>query len=114
MEELGSEDFQESRKILTASSPDISPTPGVMIWGAISYDHKSTLVFIPGRMTALAYIRDVINPVVLPFLARIESAVFQNDNARQHIARVIQQSLADVDVMPWPPRSQDLSPIEHV
>ncbi|GFS56245.1 uncharacterized protein TNCV_2769211 [Trichonephila clavipes] len=41
-------------------------------------------------------------------------AIYQQDNARPHTARLSQQCLQGYDVLPWPARSPDLSPIEHV
>ena len=90
------------------------PTPGVMVWGAMSYDSRSSLVVIPGTLTANVYIRLVIVPVVLPFMNSIPGGRFQQDNARPHTAAVTQRALHNVDVLPWPARSPDLSPIEHV
>ncbi|GFY36673.1 uncharacterized protein TNCV_2566361 [Trichonephila clavipes] len=40
-------------------------------------------------------------------------AIYQQDNARPHTARLSQQCLQGYDVLPWPARSPDLSPIEH-
>ena len=42
--------------------------------------------------------------------------LFQQDNARPHTARVVQQffDANNVNVLPWPARSPDLSPIEHL
>ncbi|GFV84784.1 HTH_Tnp_Tc3_2 domain-containing protein [Trichonephila clavipes] len=40
-------------------------------------------------------------------------AIYQQDNARPHTARVSQQCLQGYDVLPWPARSPDISPIEH-
>ena len=93
------------------------PTPGVMVWGAISYDSRSTLVVIPGTLTANVYIRLVIVPVVLPFMNTIPGGRFQHDNARPHTAAVTQralQNVQNVDMLPWPVRSPDLSPIEVI
>ena len=41
---------------------------------------------------------------------------FQQDNARPHTARICQQFLQTQNyaVLPWPPYSPDLSPIEHI
>jgi transposase len=41
---------------------------------------------------------------------------FQQDNARPHVARVVRDYLTqqNVDLLPWPSISPDLSPIEHV
>ncbi|GFT45881.1 uncharacterized protein TNCV_2250261 [Trichonephila clavipes] len=41
-------------------------------------------------------------------------AIYQQDNARPHTARLSQQCLQRYDVLPWPARTPDLSPIEHV
>ncbi|GFW05487.1 transposable element Tc1 transposase [Trichonephila clavipes] len=43
-----------------------------------------------------------------------QGAISQQDNARPHTARLSQQCLQGYDVLPWPARSPDLSPIEHV
>ncbi|CAH1967308.1 unnamed protein product [Acanthoscelides obtectus] len=60
-------------------------TVGVMVWGALAYGSRSPLIFI-------------------------------RDNARPHVARVTIHFFQhnDVTLLPWPPRSPDLSPIEHV
>ncbi|GFT67833.1 transposable element Tcb1 transposase [Trichonephila clavipes] len=39
---------------------------------------------------------------------------FQQDNARPHKARVSQDCLRTVTILPWPARCPDLSPIEHI
>ncbi|UYV84561.1 hypothetical protein LAZ67_X002615 [Cordylochernes scorpioides] len=72
---------------------------GIMVWGAIAYDSRSPLLRIQGTMTAQRYVDDVLRPL---------------DNARPHTARISQQALQDVQMLPWPPYSPDLSPIEHV
>ncbi|GBN67052.1 hypothetical protein AVEN_132464-1 [Araneus ventricosus] len=44
----------------------------------------------------------------------IQGGAFQQNNARHHTAIVAQHALQSVDMLPWPSRSPDLSPIEHV
>lgn len=91
-------------------------TPGVMVWGAIHHGGRSPLVFVPGTLNARRYIDNILEPVVLPFLQNLPGAVFQQDNARPHTANVTLDFLAEnnVNCLPWPPRSPDLNPIEHV
>ncbi|UYV80808.1 hypothetical protein LAZ67_19001838 [Cordylochernes scorpioides] len=87
---------------------------GIMVWGAIAYDSRSPLLRIQGTMTAQRYVDDVLRPLTLPYLQGVPNALYQQDNARPHTARISQQALQDVQMLPWPPYSPDLSPIEHV
>ncbi|KFM65626.1 Transposable element Tc1 transposase, partial [Stegodyphus mimosarum] len=72
---------------------------GIMVWGAIAYDSRSPLVCIQGTMTAQRYLDNVL---------------LQQDNARPHTACICQHALQGIQMLPWPPYSPDLSPIEHV
>ncbi|GFW00454.1 transposable element Tcb2 transposase [Trichonephila clavipes] len=45
---------------------------------------------------------------------RCPGAIFQQDNARPHTARVSQDFLRHFQILPFPARSPDLSPVEHV
>ncbi|UYV71888.1 hypothetical protein LAZ67_9000886 [Cordylochernes scorpioides] len=87
---------------------------GIMVWGAIAYDSRSPLLRIQGTMTAQRYVDDVLRPVTLHYLQGVPNALYQQDNTRPHTARISQQALQDVQMLPWPPYSPDLSPIEHV
>ncbi|GFX34541.1 transposable element Tcb2 transposase [Trichonephila clavipes] len=87
---------------------------GVTVWGAISWDTRSSLVVLQGTLTARRYVNDILTPIVLPMLSSRPGAIYQQDNARPHTARLSQQCLQGYDVLPWPARSPDLSPIEHV
>jgi hypothetical protein len=94
----------------------VTCTVGVMIWGAICYGSKSPLIFIQGSMNARRYVQEVLQPVLVPYVQDIPNGLYQQDNARPHIARVSLEYLEhpNVNLLPWPPRSPDLSPIEHV
>ncbi|KAH0814040.1 hypothetical protein GEV33_008751 [Tenebrio molitor] len=89
---------------------------GVVMPGLKEDISESRLVFIQGNLTAIRYVQEVLRPVVVPYFRRVNNALFQQDNARPHIANVSRDFLDDsqVDLLPWPPRSPDLSPIEHV
>ncbi|UYV67781.1 hypothetical protein LAZ67_5002028 [Cordylochernes scorpioides] len=75
---------------------------------------ENLTIYSEGTMTAQRYVDDVLRPVTLPYLQVVPNALYQQDNARPHTARISQQALQDVQMLPWPPYSPDLSPIEHV
>ncbi|GFX75951.1 HTH_Tnp_Tc3_2 domain-containing protein [Trichonephila clavipes] len=79
---------------------------GVTVWGAISWDTRSSLVVLQGTLTARRYVDDTLTPIVLPMLSSRPGAIYQQDNARPHTARLSQQCLQGYDVLPWPARSQ--------
>ncbi|GFX47160.1 transposable element Tc1 transposase [Trichonephila clavipes] len=87
---------------------------GVTVWGAFSWDTRSSLVVLQGTLTARRYVDDILTSIVLPMLSSRPGAIYQQDNARPHTARLSQQCLQGYDVLPWPARTPDLSPIEHV
>ncbi|GFX02533.1 transposable element Tcb2 transposase [Trichonephila clavipes] len=85
-----------------------------MVWGDVAYNTRSHLVLISGKMTAQRYVHDILQPHVLPLMQWLPGAIFQQDNARPHKARVSQDCLRTVTTLPWPSRSPDLSPIDHI
>lgn len=100
-------------------SPRVSYGGGsVMVWGGVSFEARTDLVIVNrGAMTADRYIRDVLEPYVVPFAPFIgDDFMLMHDNARPHVARIVNEYLAEVEipVMNWPPRSPDINPIEHV
>ena len=90
--------------------------PRVMVWAGVSANHRTTLPFIDGNLTAVRYRDEIMQPAVFPILHDIgPAAVFQQDNARPHVARVCLQFMQEneVTVLDWPAMSPDLNPIEH-
>ncbi|GFW00143.1 HTH_Tnp_Tc3_2 domain-containing protein [Trichonephila clavipes] len=71
---------------------------GVTVWGAISWDTRSSLVVLQGTLTARRYVDDILTPIVLPMLSSRSGAIYQQDNARPHTARLSQQCLQGYDV----------------
>ncbi|GFW30955.1 transposable element Tcb1 transposase [Trichonephila clavipes] len=57
------------------------PAPGIMIWGGIGYHSCAPLVRIAGTLNSQRYIFEVLEPVVLPCLQGLATAIFQQDNA---------------------------------
>ncbi|GFY31091.1 transposable element Tc1 transposase [Trichonephila clavipes] len=89
-------------------------TAGVTVWRVIAYDSRSTCIVRRGTLTGQRYVDDIFRPHVEPFLNGLPGAIFQHDNARSHTARVAQDFLRHFQTLPWPARSPDLSPVEHV
>ncbi|GFW13662.1 transposable element Tcb2 transposase [Trichonephila clavipes] len=44
----------------------------------------------------------------------LPGAIFQQDNAQPHTARVSQNYLCTVTTLPWPAKSPDSSKLEHI
>ncbi|GFW86300.1 transposable element Tc1 transposase [Trichonephila clavipes] len=70
-----------------------------------SWDTRSSLVVLQGTLTARRYVDDILTPIVLPMLSSRPGAIYQQDNARPHTARLSQQCLQGYDVLPWPATS---------
>ena len=58
----------------------------------------------------------MLQPEDFPFLQDIPGAIFQQDNARLHVAKTVRDlcSGQHMQFLPWPANSPDLLPIEHV
>ncbi|GFU58381.1 transposable element Tcb2 transposase [Trichonephila clavipes] len=67
-----------------------------------------------GTLTGQRYVDDILRPHVGLFLNGLPGAIFQQDNARPHTARVAHDFLRRFQTLPWPACSPDLSPVEHV
>ncbi|GFT47144.1 transposable element Tc1 transposase [Trichonephila clavipes] len=50
--------------------------PGVMIWGAISFDSRTPLGIITGILAAQWYVDDILGTVLLPFLLQYPGLIF--------------------------------------
>ncbi|KFM60309.1 Transposable element Tcb1 transposase, partial [Stegodyphus mimosarum] len=89
------------------------PASGIMVWG---YHSRTLLVRIAGTLNSQRYISVVLEPVVLPYLQGLPTAIFQQDNARPHVARIVQGFFVNrqIELLPWPARFPDLSPIENM
>ena len=82
-----------------------------MIWAGISLNGRAALVVVPGNLNGGRYIDEILRPQVVPYLGQIgKIAIFQDDNARFHRARVVDNflQLTGVKRLEWPPMSPDL------
>ncbi|GFY32458.1 transposable element Tcb2 transposase [Trichonephila clavipes] len=91
---------------------------GWMVWGGISIGGRTDLHIIRnGTLTGRRYADEILRPYVIPYAVAIgDSFVFQDDNARPHRARLVENMLEAeaIQLMEWPECSSDLNPIEHV
>ncbi|GFT64680.1 uncharacterized protein TNCV_4399601 [Trichonephila clavipes] len=69
------------------------PSPGIMVWGGIGYHSRTSLVRIARTLNGQRYISKVLEPAVLPYLQGLATAIFQQDNAQPHVARIIQRRI---------------------
>jgi len=85
------------------------------MWVAISNDRKRDLVLVPGNLTAVRYREEILQPHLMHVIDR-HRKLFQQDNARPHTTRVAMDYLEqnNINVFPWPSKSPDLNPIEHL
>jgi len=87
-------------------------------WGWISHEGAGMLHRI-GHLDSLLY-QHVLQNVMLPSVRMLYPDIiihFQQDHSSIHDSRVIQEWLslqADVELIDWPPRSRDMSPIENM
>ncbi|GFV77476.1 transposable element Tcb1 transposase [Trichonephila clavipes] len=84
--------------------------------GGIGYHSGTPVVRIAGTLNNRRDISEVLEPVVLPYLQGLATDIFQQDNARPHVARIVQKFFVNhqIALLPWPARSPDLPPIENM
>ncbi|GFY02275.1 transposable element Tcb2 transposase [Trichonephila clavipes] len=85
----------------------------ILVWGAIAYNTRSPLILIRVTMIAQLYVRNILQPHVMPLMKRLPGAIVQQDT-QPHSARVSQDCLRTITTLPWPAQSLYLSPIEHI
>ncbi|GFX47490.1 transposable element Tcb1 transposase [Trichonephila clavipes] len=91
-------------------------TLGIIVWGGIGYHSCTPLLRIAGTLNSQRYISEVLESVGLPYLQGMATAIFQPDNARPYVARIVQRFFVNhqIELLPWPAHSPDLSPIENM
>ena len=87
-----------------------------MIWGGTSFDTKTQCVQIRGNLNAARYQDESLNPGCIPYLRYNRSMTLMHDRAPGHTARAIRALLqaSRINILPWPPGSPELNPIEHI
>ena len=91
----------------------------VHVWGAICRTGRSALLILRSSVNGLTY-KQVLEQQLLPWAEQhfgpANSWWLQDDNAPPHRASLVKAFKASVGIrsIPWPSRSPDLNPIEHV
>ena len=79
---------------------------GVIVWAGVSANPRTDLVFTDDNLNGQRYINEVLTPHVLSFLRQMPApnSIFQDDNARPHRARIVDDYLraTNVNRMNWP------------
>jgi hypothetical protein len=72
----------------------------IMVWAGISMEARIELVVVNGgAMTADRYIRNILEPHVVPFDPFIgNDFMLMHDNARPHIAQIVNEYLGTVEI----------------
>ena len=92
----------------------------VMVWGIVSWYSLGPLIPIEGTLNRFGYL-SILADAVHPYMFTVfpdGDGTFQQDNAPCHTAAIIKDWLEEhnqeFQVLPWPPNSPDLNPIESL
>ena len=86
-----------------------------MILAAISYNIRTNIMRVQGNLAAQGYRDNMLQPRMLNVIDR-QREIFQQVYAYPHTARVNMDFFTqnNFNVLPWPSKSPDLNPIEHL
>ena len=88
-----------------------------MVWGCFSWYGVGALYHIKGILKKEKY-RQILIHQMRPSARRLQGDdfVFQHDNDPKHTSHLVKNYLQNqqIEVLPWPPQSPDLNPIENL
>ncbi|GFY18293.1 hypothetical protein TNCV_2046991 [Trichonephila clavipes] len=75
-----------------------------MVWGTISYHGRSNLLRIEINLNSSRFVRELLQPEIIPILQGIHGAIFQQDNVHPHVAKTVRDfcSAQHMQLLPWP------------
>lgn len=89
----------------------------IMVWGCFSWYGVGALYQIKGILKKEKY-RQILIHQMRPSARRLQGDdfVFQHDNDPKHTSHLVKNYLQNqqIEVLPWPPQSPDLNPIENL
>jgi hypothetical protein len=105
-----------NRKDLPVNAQVHSGGFSVMFWGCFSKVGLGPLVALEGNMNAEKYIELLRDTLIPEIEAAGRPMTFMQDNAPCHTANDVKAFMAqnDIDLLPWPPQSPDMNPIENL
>ena len=88
----------------------------VMVWGGITYEGLTDLVFINGNLNRHNYLQQVLEKKVKPILQRNPDMIYQQDGAAPHRALIVQDWFREnnFNKLEWPAYSPDFNIIENL
>ena len=91
----------------------------LMMWGCMTAQGVGYACRIDSKMDAEVYtniLDDYLLPTIKYYKLNKDRVIFQQDNDSKHTSRAAQKWFDEnqIEVLVWPPRSPDLSPIEHL
>lgn len=89
-----------------------------MVWGCITSKGVGPLIKIDGIMRKEDYLKilqDNLPVAIKKSRIRAEKIIFQQDNDPKHTSKIVKKWLDEqrFDILPWPPQSPDMNPIEN-
>ena len=89
----------------------------VVVWAGVTMNQRTRLCIFDGNLNTQRSVDDILQPVVVPFLGRMnQGAVLQDDNVLPHRGRVVNEFIRQFNIrrLDWPANSPDFNPIEHI
>ncbi|GBM70712.1 hypothetical protein AVEN_64648-1 [Araneus ventricosus] len=92
----------------------------IMLWGMFSWVILGLVVVVEQTMKAANYL-NIIADQMHPYMAFVfptGNEIFQQDNIPCQKARIVlewfEEHTDEFHLMPWPPNSPDLNPMDHI